>query len=159
MVALSKCSWINLWVSAISACVKGRSLPGRVCGAPGRSSMAWSQIVCWGRCCDSSSLNTLLWCWYSAGTLGGSLGEISRLWKVTRPMKYWSWEISLGTSLVHGMKIALFELGAWRIMGSWVWSIHPLFQSMLGWTAANQEYPRIALCSPKSVRRNRRVVV
>ena len=159
MVALPKCSWMNLWVSAISACVKVRSLPGKVCGAPGRSSMAWSQNVCWGRRCDSSSLNTLLWCWYSAGTLGGSVDGVAELWKVTRPMKYWSWVISLGTFLVCGTKVAFFALGAWRMVGYWVWSIHPLFQSMLGCTAANQEYPRMALCSPKSIRKNQRVIV
>ena len=35
----SKCSSMNLWVSAISAWVKGRSHPGKVFGAPGRSSI------------------------------------------------------------------------------------------------------------------------
>ena len=150
---------MNLWVSAISAHVRGRSLPGRVWGTPGRSSMAWSQIVCWGRHCDSSSLNTLLWCWYSAGTLGGSVDDVTGLWKVTHPMKYWAWETSLGTFLVHGMKDAFFTLGARRVMVNWVWSIHPLLQSMSGCTTVNQEYPKMALCSPKLVRKNWRVIV
>ena len=67
--------------------------------------------------------------------------------------------ISLGTFLVHRTKVAFLALGAQRMMGNWVWSIHPLFQPMLGCTAANQEYPKMALCSPKSVRKNQRVVV
>ena len=39
------------------------------------------------------------------------MDDATELWKVTRPMKYWSWEISLGTFLVRGMKVALFTLG------------------------------------------------
>ena len=87
------------------------------------------------------------------------MDDAAELWKVMRPIKYWSWVISLGTFLVRGTKVAFFALGARRMMGNWVWSIHPLFQSMLGCTAANQEYPKMALCSPKSVRKNQRVIV
>ena len=159
MVFLSKCSSMNLWVSAISAWVKGKSRPGKVCGAPGRSSIAWSQMVCCGRHCDSSSLKTLLWRWYSTGTLGFRVEGVVELWKVTRPMKYWCATTSLGTFLVRGVKTAFLAFGARRMMGSWVWSIQPLFQLMLGCTAANQEYPRIALWLPKFVRKNQRDVV
>src|SRR6266478_5450102 len=67
MVPLFKCSWTKLWTSWISFWLRGRSCPGIVDGAPGNSSMAWSQIVCFGSLWDCSSLNTLL-CWaYSGG--------------------------------------------------------------------------------------------
>jgi hypothetical protein len=47
--------------------------------------------------------------------------------------------------------------GAQNITGSWVWSIHPLFQSIHGWKAANQGYPRITLFSPRLERKKQRV--
>jgi len=59
----------------------------------------------------------------------------------------------LGMFIVWGRNQAFFALGAQRIMGSWDESIHPCFQSILGCTAANQEYPKIALCSPRSDRK------
>ena len=102
---------MNLWVSAISAWVKGRSHPGKVCGTPGRSSIAWSQIVCCGRRCDSSSLKTLPWRWYSAGTLGSGVEDVVGWWKVMRPMKYWFAIVSLGTFLVRGTNIAFLAFG------------------------------------------------
>ena len=55
----------------------------------------------------------------------------------------------------QGVKQAFLALFALRMMGSWEESIHPRFQSILGCTAANHEYPNIALFSPKSVRKNR----
>src|SRR6266446_5534167 len=58
-----------------------------------------------------------------------------------------------------GRKHAFAALGALRTIGSWVWSIQPLFQSIFGWVAANQGYPSIALCSPSSVRKNLMLVV
>ena len=51
----------------------------------------------------------------------------------------------------HGMffileaYVALAAFGADRTMGSWEMSIHPFFQSTLGWKAVNQGYPKIAL--------------
>ena len=159
MVLLCKCSSMNLSVSVISSWVSGRSCRGKVCSAPGRSSIAWSQTVCCGRRCDSSSLKTLPWCWYSTGILGLGVEGVVRLWKVTHPMKYWCDTPSLGTFLVCGTNIAFLAFGARRMMGSWVWSIQPLFQSLFGCTAANQEYPRIALWSPRLVRKNQRDIV
>ena len=44
------------------------------------------------------------------------------------------------------------------MMGRCPSSIHPRCQSILGCTAANQEYPRMALCSPRSDRKKRIVV-
>ncbi len=38
-------------------------------GAPGSNLMAWSHMVCFGRCCDCSSLKTLLCFVYSSRIL------------------------------------------------------------------------------------------
>ena len=78
----------------------------------------WSQTVCWGRHCDSSSLKTLPWCWYSAGTLGFGVDDVVGLWKVTHPMKYWFATTSLGTFLVRGVKTAPFAFGVQKMIGS-----------------------------------------
>ena len=45
----------------------------------------------------------------------------------------------------------------WSMTGSCLWSIHPLFQSILGWNTANQGYPRITLFSSRLDRKNHRV--
>jgi hypothetical protein len=50
--------------------------------------------------------------------------------------------------------MALDVFGALNITDSWIWSIYPLFQLILGCIAVNHGYPRIALCSPNSVRKN-----
>jgi hypothetical protein len=60
MVPLFRCSATNFSCSRISSCVSGSRRPGSVFGAPGRSSIAWSQTVCFGSLCDSCSLNTFL---------------------------------------------------------------------------------------------------
>jgi len=59
MVPLSRCSLMNLHSSMSSGCDKGMSFPGRDAGAPGLSSIAWSQMHDGGNLCDTSSLNTL----------------------------------------------------------------------------------------------------
>ena len=79
---------------------------------------------------------------------------VSALPIVTFPIKYRVVSIGRGLFMDRGMKRALLALFALRMMGSWEESIHPCFQSILGCTAANQEYPSIALFSPKSVRKN-----
>src|SRR5487761_1264927 len=56
---------------------------------------------------------------------------------MTRPMNIWSVGGVLIWLIVRGRKRASATSGALKIMGSCEWSIHPLFQSMLGWTAAN----------------------
>src|SRR6266700_4716892 len=55
--------------------------------------------------------------------------------------------------------LAFFALVALKMIGRCCWSIHPLFQSILGWTSANQGYPSIAFCPPRSERKNRRFVM
>jgi hypothetical protein len=70
--------------------------------------------------------------------------------------------VCLATVLIllicQGRNCALTASGAQNITGSWVWSIQPLFQSIHGWNATNHGYPRIALFSPRSDRKKRRVV-
>ena len=59
-----------------------------------------------------------------------------------------------GLLTVRGVNRARFAFGARNMMGNWEESIHPHFQSILGCVAANHEYPRMALFSPRSVRKN-----
>ena len=70
------------------------------------------------------------------------------------PSKYWSVTFLMGWGMffVLGVYVAFAAFGADRIIGSCDMSIHPLFQSTLGWKAANQGYPKIALWSPRSER-------
>ena len=151
-----RCSRMNLWISAFSSRFRGNSHPGSEFGAPGSNSIAWSHIEWLGSLWDCSSLNTLWCCWYSSGIL--DRGLLTGVVKVTCPMKYWSfskhwclWDLCV--------YIAFVAFGALNMIGSWVVSIQPLFQSTCGWNAVNQGYPSIALCSPKSDRKNLRLVV
>ena len=143
---LLRCFCTNLCILPFSSCVSGSNLPGSVLGAPGSSSMAWSHMVDWGSLCDSASLNTLLCLWYSFGTVAfGSFAVVDPI--VTLPRKYWSiiFLMGHGTFFVPGVYVALTVLGADRIMESCDISIHPLFQSTLGWKAENQGYLEMAL--------------
>jgi hypothetical protein len=65
--------------------------------------------------------------------------------------------VSLGLLTHHGKNHAWVASSAHSTMGNCPWLIHPLFQSILGWNAVNQGYPRIALFSPRFERKNRRV--
>ncbi len=67
--------------------------------------------------------------------------------------------VGCGLLMDCGTNRALAASGALNTMGSCVWLIHPLLQLIFGCTAANQGYPRIALCSPSWVRKNLMVVV
>ena len=144
---------MNLCISPFSSWVSGSSLPGRVFGTPGSSSMVWSHMVDWGSLWDSALLNTFPCLWYSSGTaVLGSFVAVDPM--VTLPRKYWSasFLIGCGTFLVLGMYMALAMFGADRTIGSWDMSIQPLFQSTLCWKAANHGYPKISLWSPRSER-------
>ena len=151
MVLCLRCSSTNFCASLISAWVSGRSRPGSVSGAPGSNSMAWSHTVCLGRCCDSCSENIFACLWYLGGMCDVSV--VSALLMVTFLMKYRAVSMGRGLFTDRGVKQARLALFARRMIGSWEESIHPHFQSILGCTAANQEYPSIALFSPKSVRK------
>ena len=109
--------------------------------------------MCLGSHCDSCSENIFACLWYSGGMFGDSM--VSALPMVTFPMKYRVVSTGRGLFTDRGTKRARLALFARRIMGNWEESIHPHFQSILGCTAANHEYPSIALFSPKSVRKNR----
>ena len=160
MVPLFRCSSMNLCTSAISSCVSGRSLPGSDFGTSGSSSIAWSHTVCCGSRWDFCSSNSFLCLLYSSGNpLSGSF--VCFGWMVTLPMKCRSRCIGFGmffvrgakmaffVFFVRGAKMAFFVLSARKTIGSWVWSIHPCFQSIFGWFAANHGYPNMALCSPR----------
>jgi hypothetical protein len=100
-----------------------------------------------GNSCDASFENTLEYWQYCGGMFRSS-----------------------GAFLVLGMIRQMYSLFALIVLGLLVrcgrnhaqvacpWLIHPLFQSILGWNAVNQEYPRIALFSPRFERKKCRVV-
>ncbi len=104
-------------------------------GAPGNNSMAWSQMVCFGSRWDFSSLKTLLCLAYSGGIFG-----LFASWAV--PMvalqsSICSIEVGRGLFTVRGTNCALAASLVLNTIGSCVWSIQPLLQSILGCTAAN----------------------
>ena len=137
MVLHFKCSSTNFRASSISACVRGNNLSGSVFGAPGSSSIAWSHTMCLGRCCDSCSKKILACLWYSGGMSGVSVALVVPI--VTFPMKYRVVLTGCGLFTVRGTKQARLALLALRMIGSWDTSIHPRFQSIFGYTAANHE--------------------
>src|SRR5579863_3612962 len=59
----------------------------------------------------------------------------------------------LGRLMVWGTNWAFAASSLRSMSGSCEWSIHPHFQSMHGCTAANQGYPKMALFSPKLIRK------
>ena len=75
----------------------------------------------------------------------------------TRPIKYRSDVAVRGRLMVRGTNLAFAASGARRMMGNCEWSIHPCFQSIFGWVAANQGYPSMILFSPNSDRKKRRL--
>ena len=105
-------------------------------GAPGSSSMAWSQMVCFGSRWDCSSLKTLLCLAYSGGILVLSISKAVPMVALQSSMR--STGVGLGLFTVRGMNRALAASAVLNTMGSCVWSIQPLLQSILGCTAANQ---------------------
>src|SRR6266850_3263939 len=89
MVPLPKCSLVNFCSSASSGCDNGISFPGSDAGAPGLSSMAWSQMCVGGNSCDASLLNTLEYWRYCSGILSSSAGVDGLTGFITiLPMKY-----------------------------------------------------------------------
>ncbi len=157
MVPLFRCSWTKLCTSWISFWLRGKRRPGIVDGAPGSNSMAWSHIVCLGSHCDFSSLKTLLCLAYSCGIFVLSISWAVPI--VALQSRICSIFMGCGLLMVRSINRALAASGALSTIGSCVWSIHPLLQSILGCTAANHGYPRIALCSPSCVRKNLMFVV
>src|SRR6266436_8957 len=109
-------------------------------------------MVCLGSRCDFSSLKTLLCFLYSCGIFVLSVSWPAPI--VALQSKICWILMGCGLLAVRSMKHAFAASGALNMIGSCVWLIHPLLQSILGCTAANHGYPRIALCSPSCVRKN-----
>src|SRR6266478_9025641 len=119
--------------------------------------MAWSQMVCFGSRWDFSSLKTLLCLAYSGGIFGLFVS-----WAVPMVALHSNMhliKVGRGLFTVCGTNRALAVSLVLNTIGSCVWSIQPLLQSILGCTATNQGYPRIALCSPSWVRKNLMLVL
>src|SRR6266446_8591885 len=117
MVPHVRCSCTNLWTSSISFWLRGRSRPGIVVGAPGSNSIAWSHIVCFGSCCDFSSLNTLSCLAYS---FGREVLVAATVVGVVLHRRICSWWMGRGWLTDRGRKRALAALDALKMMGSWV---------------------------------------
>src|SRR5712675_3336029 len=66
--------------------------------------------------------------------------------------------VGSGRFRVLGLNCGFSALASRRMRGSWVVSIHPRAQSILGWFAANHGYPRITPWGPRSVRKKRMLV-
>src|ERR1700682_5674096 len=156
MVLRVRCSLTILCVSSSSGWDSRISLAGMDAGASGFSSIAWSHILAGGNLWEASLLKTLENWEYCSGTPGAVIvGSGSKMTRVMSIRSSWWFH---GVLVVLGVNRALAVSTLLMITGSCEWSIHPLFQSILGWTAADQGYPRITLLSPKSDRKNRRFV-
>ncbi len=105
-------------------------------GAPGSNSMVWSQMVCFGSRCDFSLLKTLLCLAYSVGIFGSFVSWAVPMVALQSNMR--SIEVGRGLFTVHGMNHAFAASFVLNMIGSCVWLIQPLLQSILGCTAANQ---------------------
>ena len=105
-------------------------------GAPGSNSIAWSQMVCFGSRWDFSSLKTLLCLAYSGGIPGLFVSLAVPMVALQSSMR--SIEVGRGLFIIRGRNHALAASFILNTIGSCVWSIQPLFQSILGCTAANQ---------------------
>src|SRR6266403_4700308 len=98
-------------------------------GAPGSSSIAWSQMVCFGSRCDFSSLNTLLCLAYSGGIF--VLSPSCMVPIVALQSRILSTCAVRGLLMVRGKKRAFAASEVLNMIGNWVGSIQPLLQSVL----------------------------
>src|SRR6266403_111703 len=114
-------------------------------------------MVCFGSCWDCSSLKTLLCLAYSGGIFALSTSWAVPIVALQSSMRLVG--MGLGLFIVRVVNRALAASAVLNTMGNCVWSIQPLLQAMLCGTAANQGYPRIALCSPNCVRKNLMLVL
>jgi hypothetical protein len=136
IVPLAVCSFTKDRSSTSSAWDRGMSFPGSVAGAPGFSSIAWSHGQDGGNSCEASSENTLEYIWYGSGMF-----ELIRVFVGSATILQ-MYMVSLWVVWVllirHGRNHARNASGLLSITGSCPWSIHPRFQSILGWKATNQ---------------------
>src|SRR6266478_936775 len=98
--------------------------------------MAWSQMVCFGSRWDFSSLKTLLCLAYSGGIFVLSTSWAVPIVALQSSMRLIG--VGLGLFIIRGMNRALAVSAVLNTIGSCMWSIQPLLQSILGCTAANQ---------------------
>src|SRR6266478_2342537 len=98
--------------------------------------MAWSQMVCFGSRWDFSSLKTLLCLAYSGGIFGSFVSLATPMVALQSSIR--SVGVGRGFFTVRGTNHALAASFVLNTIGSCVWSIQPLLQSILGCTAANQ---------------------
>ncbi len=93
-------------------------------------------MVCFGSCWDCSSLKTLLCLAYSDGIFESPISWAVPI--VALQSSMCSIGAGRGLFTVRGINRALAASAVLNTIGSCVWSIQPLFQSILGCTAANQ---------------------
>ncbi len=104
-------------------------------GARGESSRGWSQRVWLGSRWEFSSLKTLLCLAYSGGIFVSFVSWAAPIVALQSSIR--SIEVGRGLFTVRGINRALAASLVLNTIGSCVWSIQPLLQSILGCTAAN----------------------
>jgi len=146
MVPRSTCSLINSHSSCSSICNKCIFWLIRVAGAPGFNSIVWSHNCFGGNFFDSWSLNMWACFWYCGGMK--FLGSVVLGTSIARHTMVC--DIGL---ICRGRNRAFATSGLRSTMGSWSWEIHPRAQSIFGWVAMNQGYPKMTLFSLRSNRK------
>jgi hypothetical protein len=120
---------------------------GNEAGASGFRSIAWLYGRDGGNRSEAFSLNTLVNCWYSGGSVTSGLSFVACSA---------SFEAKVCRVLASAMVALMWVLSFVRsTMGRCAYSSHPRAQSICGCMAANHGYPNIIRCDPKSVRKNR----
>ena len=175
MYPFTCCSHTKLSSAFCSSCMSWYTFPGINDGAPGFSSMAWSQIQGSGNWREASSLKTHRCCWYLTGIFPSPfcilacsasfdarvcflLGAVGTVTCATWMTFWWGGEY-LGYTLCPAgvqMHCPICDSVAFlvhRMRGSWLLSIHPWAQSIFGCIAVNHGYPRIAFWSTRSVKK------
>ncbi len=112
--------------------------------------------MCLGSRCNFSLLKTLLCLAYSCGIFVLSVSWAVPIVALQSRIRF---TVGRGVLTVCGINHALAASVDLSTIGSCVWSIQPLFQLIFGCVAANQGYPKMALCSPSWVRKNLMLVV
>ena len=158
-----------------SSCISWYTFPGINDGAPGFSSMAWSQMQGSGNHWEASSLKTCKCCWYLAGIFPSPIwvlacstnfdARVCFLPETVGIVMHAMWMVFW---LGGGCLVCLLWLaGVWvhcpihdsmaflvhRMRGNCLLSIHPWAQLIFGYVAVNHGYPRIAFWSARSVRK------
>ncbi len=87
-------------------------------GAPGSSSMAWSQMVCFGSRWDCSSLKTLPCLAYSGGIFASVTSWVVPIVALQSSMR--SIGVGRGLFIVHGMNRTLAASAVLNMIGSCV---------------------------------------